>query len=96
MWATQAWARYEDLWGDDEGYSPVRFSTETTVFIVAAAGMLLLVLWLWPRGGWARWLSLTALFALVPLWLLAPDWLAAYVFAPFAYYFLIWPFTRKR
>lgn len=90
------WARYEDLWGDDEGLSPERFSSETTAFLAVAAGMAVLVLYCWDKGGWRRWLPVAAMLAAVPVWLFAPDWLALYVFAPFVYYFLIWPFVRNR
>lgn len=89
------WARYEDLWGDDEGLSPARFSSETAVFLAVACGLAVLLLYWWPRNGWRRWLALSAALALVPTWLFAPDWLALYVFAPFIYYFLIWPLLRK-
>ena len=92
-WASSAWARYEDLWGDED--HPGGFSTELQAAIFAAVLAAAWWFYLYDKGSRLRWVALACVL-LVPVWYaFKPGVLALYVFAPLLWFLVLRPLWAK-
>jgi hypothetical protein len=93
-WAMPVWARFEDLYGDEEASYAGKFDSATQMLIYSA---LVLAVWWWSlEGSRLRWPVGLALLS-APVWyFVLPEVLVLLTFSPLLYYWVRSWFVKKK